>query len=352
MGRRRTSEKGRRSGLPWFKVRNDIANHPKIADLAALIAELKPSPRHMALGFLVEVFCHASKYAPTGEIPNGARTAHAVLANVFGSATDSAPNWDAVVDAMVRVNLLEDYGDDGLEVHDWWQEQGPHIERAWKDAEQKRKDRDETKGKIRRAPNPRRSRDESANNARTPALEGEGEVDGEVNTSSSFPPPDDEPPRGARKAKRGGGEGRPSPSANGSAAPRTARPAGTAAKVVALPLRSKLLDIPEVELDPSRPDHCHELLQRYRVAAFQNDKAREAFSLEDYSRFVSWHIRWMATGLTGWDIANGYLLYLRDDAFKRHAWALKVWMTDGVCEQRMRAAASGDNALTRRGRRL
>jgi hypothetical protein len=177
-------------------------------------------------------------------------------------------------------------------------------------------------------------------------------------SSSPFPPPEDKPPRGPRKAKRGGGGEKGPGSREKAPAPRVARPAGTAAKVVALPLRSKLLDIPEADLDPNRADHCLELFQRYRMAALRNGpKAREPVTIDHASQFVGWHIRWKEAGFTGWDMANAYLLYLSSDGdekrpFKRHDWCLRVWMTDGICEQRLRAAASGENALLRPTRRL
>lgn len=360
MGRRRTSEHGKKSGLPWFKLRNDVATHPKVQDLAALLK----MDRHAALGLWVEVLCYASKYAPTGKVTNGARTARAVIADGALSARERDP----VVDAMLRVGMLEELGNGGLEVHDWWQEQGPHVARAWSDAEDKRALREaQTKAKeegIRRAPNSRRSRAESAfgaNLSPSPspsispptflsddgaATNGEPsggavpltEADFFVPTTTS-PGPLGESRAESRDKRGGGGEGK------------------RGRKVVDLPFRSKLIDTPEDELDADRADHCLELLQRYRTQAFTRAQlARENLTVDLASRFIDRHTEWKGQGYSGAHICNAFIAYLKDEGpeakpFSLHSWMLPVFLTDGVSLPRLLAARAGHNTIAGRRRR-
>lgn len=137
--------------LPWYRVRHDILDHPKLGDLQAILGDpLADAYYHRLLAF-------CAKYAARGRLADGARTARAQLAAGVRWTRDP----DLIVDAMIRVGLIEEPSAGVLEIHDWWEEQGPIVEKAERDAERKRTLR-KSDSPTRRAPGARPARAKNA----------------------------------------------------------------------------------------------------------------------------------------------------------------------------------------------
>lgn len=141
------------SGLQWFRVDNDVVDHPKVHALAALLQD--PN----AGWYLVRLWAWTMRYAARGQFADGSRTALETSCGWRGQS-------GALVAALIEVGLLDEIEENGqaaLEVHDWWESQGKVVEKAKKDAARQKAAR-ERRGTVRG-----QSRDRPRDEARTPA---------------------------------------------------------------------------------------------------------------------------------------------------------------------------------------
>lgn len=134
--------------LSWHKVENDWADHPKVRDLIAVLG------LHYGDVYVARAWGWMGKFAPSGLIPDGARTARAKL--------EEAARWSGaagvLADALVRVGLFDEVKN-GLVCHDWDEVQGAFIRKSEMDAQRKRELRAARSETERRANGARRSAD-------------------------------------------------------------------------------------------------------------------------------------------------------------------------------------------------
>ncbi|MFA5943154.1 MAG: hypothetical protein WC876_01670 [Candidatus Thermoplasmatota archaeon] len=117
-------------GFDWFRVDSALTDHPKVLRLAA---DLK-DPN--AGWYIIRLWSWLSRYAPRGR-----------LRDDLQAAAESAAGWRGeprgLLNALLRVGMMEEDADGTLEAHDWWEKQGPLVEKANKDAARQRKRRKE-----------------------------------------------------------------------------------------------------------------------------------------------------------------------------------------------------------------
>ena len=114
--------------LPWFRVDNDMVDHPKVAALAAELAD------PLAGWYVVRLWAWTMRYAARGRLGDGARTA-------LERACDWRGQPGALLAALVRTGWLDLTEGDDLEVHDWDEHQGAAVLKAEKDANRKKESR-------------------------------------------------------------------------------------------------------------------------------------------------------------------------------------------------------------------
>lgn len=124
------SEPSQGRSLPWFRVDNDLVDHPKVLALAAVLG----CSESEAGWLVIRLWSWTMRYAARGRLAPGARPALERLWTGAGTAPQSA----SCVDALVRARFLDELEDSGWEVHDWEEHNGAAVAKAEKDAERKR----------------------------------------------------------------------------------------------------------------------------------------------------------------------------------------------------------------------
>ena len=152
--------------LPWIRIYNDLPDHPKSDQLAALLGEAR------AWTHVVELWLWASRVRPDGSL---AGLHPAVIAKRSGWLGDA----DVFVDAMRQSGFI-----DGDQLHGWLEYQGAHAKKLEKDRTRIRQLRDTNKNVA-------------ATVAATPPATVAGNVAGSV--AGSVPPLDES--RGEEKIK-------------------------------------------------------------------------------------------------------------------------------------------------------
>jgi len=160
------------SGLSWFRVDNDVVDHPKVHELAALLKD--PN----AGWYLIRLWSWTMRYAARGRLQNGA-----------GTALEHACGWRGpsgeLLHALLKVGFLDrvvENGTDLLEVHDWSRSQGKAVEKAEHDAERKRAARE------RRADGAGTARAEAADSALAARVRDETRRDETLRTAAAAAP--------------------------------------------------------------------------------------------------------------------------------------------------------------------
>lgn len=133
--------------LPWFRVDNDFAAHPKTY---ALCEELGDPNAGM---YVIRLWTHTMRYAARGRLGDGARTALERACEWRGQSGE-------LVAALLKTGWLVET-ENGAEVHDWDEHQGAAVAKAQKDADRKR---DERKRRADGAETARRRRGDAAGN--------------------------------------------------------------------------------------------------------------------------------------------------------------------------------------------
>ncbi len=137
-----------RWSFPWIKVYTDLIGHPKSialsqeldgaetaraesADGAPSAQERRRSRARMAWAYVVQLWCWCASHAADGRI----------VSPHCAAIVEDACAWDGqpgeLFDSMLGCGFLEKIKG-GVAVHDWDIVQGPHFEKARRDAEKKR----------------------------------------------------------------------------------------------------------------------------------------------------------------------------------------------------------------------
>lgn len=122
--------------MPWFEAHDTMARHPKTLKLARLLGV----DRRYAVGLLHDLFSWGL-YAAT---KNGA------LPGLAASDIAQAMDWpikktDTLVNALLEAGYLEESGEGGFVIHDWYDYAGKLFERREKDREKMRRYREGSK---------------------------------------------------------------------------------------------------------------------------------------------------------------------------------------------------------------
>jgi hypothetical protein len=132
-----TKKQGR--SLPWFRVDNDMVDHPKVDALADRLKD--PN----ALAYVVRLWAWTMRYAARGRLAGGAGTARAGSVDGARLSVERACAWRGPAgelwSALVDTGWIDVAPDGSAEVHDWDEHQGAAVAKAEKDANRKRDDR-------------------------------------------------------------------------------------------------------------------------------------------------------------------------------------------------------------------
>lgn len=104
----------------WIRLDCSFVDHPKIAELEGLLGD--------GAGWsVVRVFCWVRRYFPGGKVPVTMKLQMERAAQWKGAS-------GSLIDALVKVRLIDVLAPTSFYVHDWDEYQAPLIERAAKDA--------------------------------------------------------------------------------------------------------------------------------------------------------------------------------------------------------------------------
>ncbi len=125
MARSETDIKKQGRSLPWFRVDNDMVDHPKVDALADRLKDAN------ALAYVVRLWAWTMRYAARGRLADGARLS---VERACAWRGESGELWAA----LVATGWVDINPDGTAEVHDWNEHQGAAVAKAEKDADRKK----------------------------------------------------------------------------------------------------------------------------------------------------------------------------------------------------------------------